>query len=171
MILLLLLVLAAPTWGQCADTTGAVEAYGVVSARDICRASIEWPTPTAYLRADSIRAITTAWREVACADGWQRCWDSSTEWVTVRVDSMNLGEGADTGCTHDWVNSKSGTWADAAIDTLGLWNTGYRGGWDNPSAILRERICRSCLRREWQDRRPVPPPKREFEELQERLRR
>ena len=100
------------------------------------------------------------------------------EWVTVRVDSLNLGQGDTLGCSsrsttcglpgclvmhyeafHEWVISPESFVTEAALPT-----PEPRESWTERQ---RERICRVCLRHEWQAQ--PEPVESEFDSLRARL--
>jgi len=108
------------------------------------------------------------------------------EWVTVEVDSLNLGRSANecrepighspppnpdglinavlmyTYPGHDWVEEKP------FRDMEARWVHWTDKNWVEP-LLIRERICRSCLRHEWQKRCEIKPPPSEFELLKSQL--
>ena len=106
-------------------------------------------------------------------------------WETFKVDSLNLGTWGDTVHVTTGYRPPKG-------NVMGGDYTRYQTGeavehdwvtdlyFDPPSDprlfightradMKRERICRICLRREWQKKERIPPPKSEFELLRERL--
>ena len=107
----------------------------------------------------------------------------SLAWVVVRVDSLNLGRGDNDGCQtlsygcedhptlmcseswHDWVYDDPHFLQDNQ-HPYGLLAPGER--W---TETQRERICRVCMRHEWQAQKrvPRPKPKSEFKQLREQL--
>ena len=110
--------------------------------------------------------------------------DTLMEWVTVRVDSLNLGV---DGCTERRVATPPGAVALGMFyESFHEWVVGpvrkppgdlgpedlckdlmcpiaYEHG------VWRERICRHCVRREWRALQKVPPPPSEFDQLKARL--
>ena len=86
----------------------------------------------------------------------------SFAWVTVRVDSLNLGN---ISCDHHWIYDDSHFRSEAQLPTSLL------GSGQSWTELEEEGICMTCLRREWsaEKRVPRPQPKSEFERLRERL--
>ena len=85
----------------------------------------------------------------------------STVWRTVAIDSLNLGK---PDCNHDWKYSKARRFGG----NLGCLvnHNGSHCDWDD---MVRERICKLCLR--WESQREVwyqhrkQPEKTEFDSL------
>lgn len=93
----------------------------------------------------------------------------STEWVTVKVDSPNVGRthgSSFDGEGHEYTYSPTRFRSKAQLSTALL---GPEEHWTDDE---REAICRICLRHEWQALKivPKPVPKTEFESLEELLR-
>ena len=98
-------------------------------------------------------------------------------WVTIRVDSLNLGYLNEPGhlggrhglCygpdCHDWV------WSETRFLQHNQHPPGILSAGESWTETQREAICRICLRHEWQAQKRVPRPtsKSEFEELHEQL--
>lgn len=90
--------------------------------------------------------------------------DSSKAWVTVQADSLNDGDEGDEHCRHDWAYAPESFKSEAQLPPS---NPGE--SWTERE---RERICRVCLRHEWQAQKIVSPQPvmSEFDSLRARLR-
>lgn len=96
-------------------------------------------------------------------------------WVTVRVDSLNLGFGhtvvSGNGRLYTCTDSNQGH--PALVNNCHDWAYSETRNVCAGSGIClkRERICRICKRHEWQRRELIPPDPSEFDLLRMELRR
>lgn len=89
----------------------------------------------------------------------------SVVWRTVSVDSLNTGK---KNCKHDWVYSD--TWRAGGNMQCCVLHHGEHCDYDD---LMRNRICRVCLRKEtqrefWYQHR-AEPPESEYGKLENRL--
>lgn len=169
-VVVFVLIGAAVVWGQGDNETdglpiGFPELDGTISVWDL---KDTLPAPR----------LTLEWT------GHVQTWPPKAEcvWVTVRVDSANLGFEPPTAWT------KSDDWIKTVADSISVcypmdgcevvhvhewvredvW-MGYQNLTFPEPVRSAEAICEECYRHVWQECRPPTPPKTRFEELKEKL--
>ncbi len=89
----------------------------------------------------------------------------SVVWRTVKIDSLNLGKES---CKHKWVYSKG--WRAGGSRFCGVNHDGFHCECDD---MMRDRICKKCLRKETQRelwyQHANKPPETEYEKLEKKL--